>query len=231
MECDNQFFLSSSVNPHSALMRARISIANSTGPASINACGVAGVPSISSPSTPISPHSRYARSISAAITTPSIFSRTSLPASRYSAFRPISRILRANSIRLPNDTRAISNRTPGAVADSHQIELAYWLAERDIKFVSRRALRPAVLKFPLEARLAVVVLRNRRHHRRHVRPEQLVRLLPQLQHHRDRRPLPRRLIQRRRLRVRHLENFEVKRNLPHPRRDALRVITAEFLHP
>src|SRR5262249_42136436 len=152
-------------------------------------------PSISNPSIPASPQSKYARSISAASTVASSSSRADPPASRNSIRRPTSRILRARSILRPKETRTISNRTPGRVADSHHTVLWYSSPDRDIELVIHRPLRPAVRKLPLQPRLRIVKLRNLRHHRRHVRPEQLPRLLPELQHHSDRRPLPGRLIQ------------------------------------
>src|SRR6185312_2322575 len=58
VERDDQFFLSVSVSPHSALTAASASWKSSSGPRSINDSAVAGAPSISRPRTSSSPHSR-----------------------------------------------------------------------------------------------------------------------------------------------------------------------------
>src|SRR5580698_9599060 len=176
-------------------MRLRISTASASGPRSISAAGVAASASISSPSTVSSPHSRNTRSISPWSTAASSLSRTSSPASRNSAFRPISRMRRASSIRLPSEMRAIRYRTPAQLSASNHRELSCVSTEGNVQLVIDRPLRPAVLKLPLQARLAVVEFRNFRHHCRHVDAEQLLGLFSQLHHHPDRRTLPGGLIQ------------------------------------
>ena len=75
--------------------------------------------------------------------------------------------------------------------------LSLWgtLPERHGDFVVHRPLRPRRPEFPLQPVLAVVELRHLRNHALQVHAHQLPRRLAQLEHHADRRLLPRRLVQ------------------------------------
>src|SRR3984957_16510186 len=59
MECDDQFFLSGSLNPHCSLIALTTSRASSSGPFSNNPTAVAGSPSMVNPSTLKSPQCKY----------------------------------------------------------------------------------------------------------------------------------------------------------------------------
>src|SRR5436190_1627159 len=66
--------------------------------------------------------------------------------------------------------------------------------DRDHNLVFRRTLRPRVMKGPAQPKIAVVELRDIGNQALEPHAHELPAALPQLEHHRDRRSLPRRLI-------------------------------------
>src|SRR6185312_672077 len=155
VEGDGQFFLSSSVNPHSRWIAPSISFANGSGPLSISVSTVAAAPSMVRPSIFANPQRRYSFSTSQESRPASTRSPKSSPACRNSAFPAISRICRSSSHRRVKDIRRIVNLTLGWIEESIVTVLVYSVAssECDVKFVIRPSLRPISLEPPLQPAL------------------------------------------------------------------------------
>ena len=208
MECDNQFFLSSLGQPALDFDAPKISVASSTGPDSISAPE-------SRPSVDINPSTanQSPLQICPIDLRPTHRRLQLLPRVRHplpetpSAARSPESVAPGRSFARTTPAQSRISPPPRDSASNHT-ELSY----RSNRMRCRARHSPSPVPGCFEISIAAASP-NRRTAEPPApspayTPRTTVRSLAQLQHHADRRPLPRRLIQSRRLRIHHLEQLK-----------------------